>query len=323
MNKKCLGCGILLQSENEHVKGYIPKDKYEKGYCQRCFRLTNYHEILKETTNIDNEKIINSLNAQVGLKVFVCDLANFNQETFNYYQKIKNPKIFVISKVDLFISNISVFKLINWLRGVVKIKEDIIYVSNLKKNSLKTLLNYLNNCKEKHLYFVGISNVGKSSLINQLFDTKLTTSEMPNTTLDYISFKYLDKTIYDTVGLTYQTPNLPVQNFKSPFKQINMPLKAMASIYIPDLFRIKTLETNNIVCYFPKYLKPIKIYDNDNTFLDKEKITIKVDDNTIIFIKAIGFLYLKKQANLEIYNVVKNQISIMKSFFGGEENGQN
>ena len=40
--KKCLGCGILLQDENILQEGYTTS--LENDICQRCFRMKNYGE---------------------------------------------------------------------------------------------------------------------------------------------------------------------------------------------------------------------------------------------------------------------------------------
>ena len=40
MIKKCKGCGILLQTDNQNKLGYT-KD-YNNELCDRCFKLKNY-----------------------------------------------------------------------------------------------------------------------------------------------------------------------------------------------------------------------------------------------------------------------------------------
>ena len=43
MNKKCLGCGAFLQSEDKDKIGYVSKKNIDvSNYCERCFKLTNY-----------------------------------------------------------------------------------------------------------------------------------------------------------------------------------------------------------------------------------------------------------------------------------------
>ena len=40
--KKCLGCGVVLQSENILLEGYTTN--LENDLCQRCLRMKNYGE---------------------------------------------------------------------------------------------------------------------------------------------------------------------------------------------------------------------------------------------------------------------------------------
>ena len=45
MNKKCIGCGSVLQTEKPKEKGYIIKDKIkDSNYCERCFKIIHYGE---------------------------------------------------------------------------------------------------------------------------------------------------------------------------------------------------------------------------------------------------------------------------------------
>ena len=44
MNKKCLGCGSILQDNNPMLIGYT--DNLTNTYCKRCFRMRNYGEYM-------------------------------------------------------------------------------------------------------------------------------------------------------------------------------------------------------------------------------------------------------------------------------------
>ena len=63
-------------------------------------------------------------------------------------------------------------------------------------NYLKDLITYY-----KEVIFCGETSSGKSTLINNLLDTNLTTSKYQNTTLDFIKLKYEDNTIFDSPGI--------------------------------------------------------------------------------------------------------------------------
>ena len=63
MNKKCTGCGSLLQTTSQKEKGYIKTEKIkDSNYCERCFKIIHYNEkIVTELDNI-NEYIIKEVN---------------------------------------------------------------------------------------------------------------------------------------------------------------------------------------------------------------------------------------------------------------------
>ena len=75
MDKKCIGCGLILQNSNKNEKGYTPN--IDKEYCMRCFRLKNYGEKnIDETINM--EDIFNKVNKGKGVVFFFVDYLNIN-----------------------------------------------------------------------------------------------------------------------------------------------------------------------------------------------------------------------------------------------------
>ena len=45
ISKKCTGCGMELQFEDEKKEGYVPEEKFimeGELLCQRCFKIKNY-----------------------------------------------------------------------------------------------------------------------------------------------------------------------------------------------------------------------------------------------------------------------------------------
>ena len=97
MNKKCLGCGSLLQSEKENGLGYVPKNKYDDAlYCERCFKINNYN--LKVYTELDNinEYIIKTVNNANKFVFFLIDYLNLNEKPIDMYKMIKGNKALII-----------------------------------------------------------------------------------------------------------------------------------------------------------------------------------------------------------------------------------
>ena len=47
MNKKCVGCGVILQSDFPLKEGYIEPEMLKKDdLCRRCFRLKFYGDFI-------------------------------------------------------------------------------------------------------------------------------------------------------------------------------------------------------------------------------------------------------------------------------------
>ena len=75
---KCIGCGAVLQSEDENESGFVPKSRIheEDVICRRCFRLKNYNET--PDVNIESGEfmtMLNSIYEKDGVIVKVIDLS--------------------------------------------------------------------------------------------------------------------------------------------------------------------------------------------------------------------------------------------------------
>ena len=79
----CIGCGAVLQSDDPKKAGYLPAAALKKAeagetdnvYCQRCFRLRHYNEIMPvDLNNDDFLALLNSLATKKALVVNVVDL---------------------------------------------------------------------------------------------------------------------------------------------------------------------------------------------------------------------------------------------------------
>ena len=102
MTKKCIGCGSLMQSDDQNSKGYIRKDKIENSiYCENCFKLIHYGKISEINRNVDYNKIIDNINKSNYPVLFVIDILNLNEENLKYLESIKNKKYILLSKFDI------------------------------------------------------------------------------------------------------------------------------------------------------------------------------------------------------------------------------
>ena len=205
MTKKCIGCGITLQESNKDELGYTPN--LNNTYCMRCFRLKNYGE-KKLDENINEENIIYKVNKGMGVAFFLIDYLNISNYTLNIFKRIKIKKVLVISKIDVLRRDMKFTKISKWLKSEYNINDDIIYLSTNKNYGVNSVINYMEKNNFKTGYILGITNAGKSTLINKVLkdyniNKEIIISNKPNTTLDFIKLHIDNFVIYDTPGFTY------------------------------------------------------------------------------------------------------------------------
>lgn len=214
--KKCVGCGITLQSENSKLDGYLPKHKLEENgehYCQRCFKIKNYGANIKTTLGRDDyKKIVEQeiKNAQVAIPVFdIIDFeGSFDDEILDILREMDS--IIVINKLDLIPDKKHPSEVANWVKnrlaeeGIAPL--DIAIVSSKNNYGINGIYK-----KIKHFYpqginalVLGVTNVGKSSIVNRLVgDKSSTVSKYPGTTLKSVkkNIPHTNINLIDTPGL--------------------------------------------------------------------------------------------------------------------------
>ena len=193
---KCVGCGIKLQNKNVNEVGYTPNLNNE--LCERCFKLKNYNILTNKGINIDNDKLINKINELNSCVLFLVDFINLDSEVIDAYKKIKSKKILIITKADIIPKNIKYQKLIQNIKNIYDIKEDLILTSSKTKLNIKTITKIC--LEEKNICLAGFTNAGKSSLINALVGSDITVSKKSNTTQDFIELNVDGINIYDAPG---------------------------------------------------------------------------------------------------------------------------
>lgn len=223
----CIGCGAKLQSENENMAGYVPTSVLKKDsteiediYCRRCFRLRHYNEVADiELTDDDFLTMLNEISSKDALVVNLVDVFDLNGTMISGMQRFAgdNPLIIVGNKVDLLPNVISHGKIRQWLTEQVHSiglrPKQVGLVSALRSDSVKELMKMINKeRKGRDVYIVGTTNVGKSTLINQIIniatesDDLITTSYFPGTTLGIIEIPLEDGShLIDTPGIIQRT----------------------------------------------------------------------------------------------------------------------
>ena len=331
MTKKCIGCGSIMQSNDKDKPGYIKEEVYDKSlYCQRCFRLKNYNEYKEIELKDINNKILDKINKEKYLTFFLIDFLNINSETINMFKNIKSDKILVISKKDIIPNSIKETKITNYIRSNYNIKEDIIYLSSRKKINTSKIINITKE-HSNIAYIVGYTNSGKSTLINSITSkinntSNITTSSIPNTTIDYITINIDGVTLIDTPGFNLEN-NIYDNNDYDLIRRVNpkifiKPLtyqtKENTSFIIENKMYISTNNINSVTFYISNNLKIDKLYNKD-ILNNKEELNIKINDNSDVVLKGIGFINIKKKCNLTIRGNYNNLVEVRPSIFKKDE----
>ena len=297
---KCIGCGAILQNENENEKGYVVSTN--SLLCKRCFDLKNYNKNADFESNFDNDLLLKNINKKGLFTIFLCDIISLNDKVIDIYNNIKNDKIFVLTKVDIIPKNIKYEKLIKSLKNNYNIDTYLFSIKN--KKLINSLLNIIN--EKKNVIISGITSSGKSTLINTLFNQNITASHYKNTTLDFIMIKHDDLIIFDSPGFDTK---IITSKIKNTLKEKIINLKKGYEVNINGI-RFYSENDINFVIFMPSV---IKVSTKKITLNDGNKQLIK-DNSDLVF--DTFFIYFKKEANIFINN--KNYL-IRKSVVGKYE----
>ena len=262
----CIGCGVQIQTDEKEKVGYTPASSLNRSeeaavYCQRCFRLKHYNDIVDtELTSDDFLKILQGIADQDALVVNLIDVFDV---TGTIVQGLirhigGNDLIVAANKIDLLPRSVNPAKIKHWLNKEVRdagMKPlEIEVVSSQTGYGIDALMETIGKYRKgRDVYIVGCTNVGKSTFINRLIrqyagadGSLITTSHFPGTTLDIIEIP-LDQTsaIVDTPGIinAHQLVHyIDKKDFKTitPKKEIKpgaYQLNPEQSLYIGGLVR--------------------------------------------------------------------------------------
>lgn len=293
MIKKCIGCGSVLQTNNIGEIGYV--DDINKDICLRCFKIKNYGEY-KEVTlqNNDYEKILSTIPND-NLVLYITSVLNINLDYINNFNNV----IIVLTKKDLLPKSVKDSKLINYIKNTTDNYIDIEVISSIKNYNLDSLLSKIKKYSNgKEVYFVGMTNSGKSTLINKLIknysesNIEITTSPYPSTTLNKIELTIDNHKIIDTPGLISNKSILYYLNQKeikriTPKKEIKprtYQLKGEGCLLIDKYARLNYYNDNNITIYLTNNLNITKASLNNSTLNNgiKKEFTVKPGEDLVI-----------------------------------------
>ncbi len=318
--KRCLGCGVLLQDENVLQEGYTTN--IENDLCQRCFRMKNYGEYQVVTKSNDEYlNILKGVGETKDLVLYITDLLNLEQNLEEIRSIIDNKMILVLNKKDVFPQSVKEEKLKQYIEKKGLNFEEIIVISTAKNYNIDYLLKRIKFYQtSKNVYVIGHTNAGKSSLINKLIKNysqnvqELTESPLPSTTLSTITIEideYL--TLIDTPGLVDNGSMLNHVdkdmvkriNAKKEIKPRTYQLKKNQSIIIEDLVRIDYVEgeKNSFTLYISNDLRVRRLLNllNNSELKDKNKITYQMKYDEDLVISGLGFVKIVDKGTIDIY----------------------
>ena len=318
--KRCSGCGVLLQDQNLLQEGYTTS--LENDVCQRCFRMKNYGEYQVVTkSNDDYLKILKSVGETKDLVLYITDLLNLEENIEEIRNIIPNKMILVLNKKDVLPKSVKEEKLINYLKEKNIEFEEVIVVSVNKNINIDYLLKRIKYYQtSKNVYVVGHTNAGKSSLINKLISNysdntqELTMSPLPSTTLNLVKIDINDHlTLIDTPGLVdngsiLNRVDASMVKKISPKKEIKprtYQLRKNQSIIIEDLIRIDYVEgeKNSFTLFVSNDLKVKRLLNlfNNDELKDKNKLTYEVKYDEDLVINGLGFVKIVNKCVIDVY----------------------
>ena len=318
MIKKCLGCGVELQDNNILLEGYT--NTLENDFCMRCFKMKNYGEY--EFIMRDNEQyktILRQIGKTKGLILFVVDIVLIPKnikEILSYFKT--NKIILVLNKKDTMPFDISDEKYISYFDKDELKLEDIIVVSSKNGYNIDNLMNLINKHRTPNVYFVGNTNAGKSSLINNIVDnysissSTITISPMPSTTLSDIKIKMKNFNIIDTPGLVddgnilnyLEIEDIKKVSIRKEIKPKTYQIKKNESLLIDKYIRIDYLaeSDNSFTLFMSNDLEVKRIRSKRNEKLKEMPVReINFGFKEDVVINGLGFIKTMYEGNIKVY----------------------
>ena len=307
----CIGCGATIQTTDKTGLGFTPQSALEKGletgevYCQRCFRLRHYNEITDvQLTDDDFLKLLHEVGDSDALVVNVIDIFDFNGSVIPGLPRFVsgNDVLLVGNKKDILPKSVKPGKISQWLmeraheEGLRPI--DVVLTSAQNKHAIREVIDKIEHYRKgRDVYVVGVTNVGKSTLINAIIQeitgdqNVITTSRFPGTTLDKIEIPLDDGSyIYDTPGIIHRhqmAHYLTAKNLKyvSPKKEIKpktYQLNPEQTLFLGGLGRFDFIagEKQGFTAFFDNELKLHRTkLEGASDFYDKHLGTLLTPPN--------------------------------------------
>jgi len=186
---------------------------------------------------------------------YLLDIFNLNASRIASLEKSLNPNksTIVVNKVDLLPKAVKLEKIKTYLETLfisTPLKHgEIIFFSKVNKQRIDQLLKTVK--KFKNNYFIGRTNVGKSSILNSLITflnqtPSIVESPFLNTTIDLIKLEYGSITLIDTPGIIETNSfssliapsELKYLYFKKELKQVTFQINQPQTFVYGNLFAL-------------------------------------------------------------------------------------
>jgi small GTP-binding protein len=323
MNNKCSGCGVNLQSNDPKNIGYVSSKDH--NLCERCFRIkhySDYQKVVKDENDIIS--ILDSINKTNDLVVLVIDLMDMPKDLSLVNKNLNNDIILVLTKRDLLPKSLYEDKLKDYLPGNYA---DKIIVSSNNNYHFDELFDAINaHKKSNNVYVVGYTNAGKSTLINKViynysdYESTLTTSFLPSTTLDAITIKINDNlNIIDTPGIIdnnniinqMDSKDIKMIVPKKTIKPVTYQINTKQYFVVNKLLQLES-SNNTLIFYMANQLPLKRLYLRTNTdnFVRHE---INVAANNDLVISGLLFIKCIKKENIVVYTLKNVDVYTRKS----------
>ena len=318
MNKKCIGCGSILQTDDINKEGFVKSSVYDKSlYCERCFKIKHYGEYSVLDKKIDTDGIVRNINSDEYASIaFLIDPLNINLGLKKYINKFRGTKYILITKKDILPKSLKEKKIIDYIRSNIFDTDNVMCISSVKNYNIDAFLNKIRKDNVRRLYIVGFTNSGKSTFINHLLTSNLkkpmiTTSSVPNTTASYITIKLDNKlTVVDTPGFIDKDA---IYNFidyskvvklypKKEIKVKTYQIRKDYAIVINDILRIENIgdKTNSFSFYMNDKLRYEKVKSKNDKLKILPSLTFDINEETDILINGLGFIRITKVGSVKI-----------------------
>lgn len=330
MEKKCFGCGSTMQSVAEDKEGYIKVENFETSkLCERCFRIQNYGEYrVIAKSNDEFIQVLKRINESKDLVVLVVDIFNLSKDIELFHRYLSNDIILVMTKRDLLPKSIRDEKLLTYMDHFdIKPKASLM-ISSFKNYHMDELMNTIRTYqKSKCVYIVGLTNSGKSTMVNKILynystsDQMITTSMLPSTTLKEIEIKIDENlTLIDTPGLLdngNMTEHVNIETLKKitpkhEIRPITYQVKVDQTILFENLMRVDVKCRNSVTVYVANTVRLERLYKATDKLTQLQHHHLSIDAQMDVVVAGLGFLHFKEPCEIDVYVIPGTLVYIRK-----------